>query len=258
MKDYSNLINLYEAIINELSDELVNRVAAKRDENAKKAWQEMIQQHGERKSIRKMLNAAAKKAANEILTKQRKERQQGIEHDPKDIEDLKVQREEIRRTSEDFLEEDARHDSGREHLNLRAKAAKSQEVAQQELAKANEHPNDELAPRRLLKYFQKTYVDKVNADNAQAAHLSIASKFPKNSQPARVLKFQPVNASLLDTLKSLENLITEMFNTGISGMMDAQPNPVVGAVSMAKQRKGTQKRGQLGYKYLKIRKATMN
>lgn len=257
MADYSNLINLYEEIINEISDELVNKVSAKRGENAQKAWQEMRQQHGEGGTIKKMLNAEAKKAANEILMKQRKERQQGMEHNPEDTEDLKVQRAEIKRTSEEFIEEDARHDSGREHFNLRAKAAKSQEVAQQELAKANEHPNDELAPRRLLKYFQKAYVDKVDADNAQAAHLSIASRFPKNSQPAQVLKFQSVNASLLDTLKSLENLITEMFNTGISGMMDAQPNPVVGAVSMTKQKKGKQKRGQLGYKYLKIRRATM-
>ena len=160
--------------------------------------------------------------------------------------------------SESILEGDARHDSGMEHLYLRGKAAQSQEKAQKALASANEHPNDELAPRRLLKYFQQAFADKTAADGAQQVHLSIASKHPITNKPAQILKFQPVNNSLLDTLKSLEFLITEM-NTGISGMMDAQPNPLVGGpVTITKQRKGKQKKGQLGYKYLKIRKATLN
>ena len=64
--------------------------------------------------------------------------------------------------------------------------------------------------------------------------------------------------NLLETLENIQTVLTEMINTGISGMMDAQPNPVVGAASMEKQKRGSQKRGQLGYKYLKIRKATMN
>lgn len=64
--------------------------------------------------------------------------------------------------------------------------------------------------------------------------------------------------NLLETLENIQTVLTEMINTGISGMMDAQPNPVVGATSMKKQKRGSQKRGQLGYKYLKIRKATMN
>lgn len=54
-----------------------------------------------------------------------------------------------------------------------------------------------------------------------------------------------------------EGLLNEEFSTGVSGMMDAQPNPVVGYTSIKKQRKGKQKRGQLGYKYIKIRPATL-
>lgn len=63
---------------------------------------------------------------------------------------------------------------------------------------------------------------------------------------------------IFDTAGKLQGLLTEMMDTGISGMMDAQPNPVAGASAIKKQRKGTQKRGQLGYKYVKIRTATMN
>ena len=165
MADYSNLILIYEEIINELSDELVNKVRQKRKENAEKAWQEMCRQHGEGKSINQMLLAAAKDRANELLCKQRNERKKGIEHDPEDTEDLQVQYKEIKRNN-DILKEDRERDVRKDLLN-------------------------------------------------------------------------------------------EM-NTGISGMMDTQPNPVVGGpVNITKQKKGKQKRGQLGYKYLKIRTASM-
>lgn len=120
-------------------------------------------------------------------------------------------------------------------------------------------PTDEFTLKRCNKEGEKTrdvgleaFTAKKEAEAAQNNFNNVSDKTPKEG---KIIPFK--HESLLDVFESLEFLVTEMINTGISGMMDAQPNPVVGGpVNITKQKKGKQKKGQLGYKYLKIRKAT--
>lgn len=266
MADYSNLILIYEEIINELSDELVNRVRQKRKENAEKAWQEMCRQHGEGKSINQMLLAAAKDRANELLCKQRNERKKGIKHDPEDTEDLQVQYKEIKRNN-DILKENREKDVRKDLFVAYQRVFDTAGELQKQLDKNNEeiksfkgkYPTDEFSVKRLNKEGEKTVEKAQNAFSAKKKAEATQNLFnqvsDKSQKEGKVIPFK--HESLLDVLESLEFLISEM-NTGISGMMDTQPNPVVGGpVNITKQKKGKQKRGQLGYKYLKIRTASM-
>lgn len=122
-------------------------------------------------------------------------------------------------------------------------------------------PTDEFSVKRFKKEGENTLHKAENAFMAKKGAEVAQNKFnnvsDKTKKEGRILQFNR-NESLLNVFEELEVLITEMINTGISGMMDAQPNPIVGASSMKRQKKGSQKRGQLGYKYIKIRKATMN
>ena len=159
MQDYYNLVELYEEIINELSDELVNKVRKARIEQAEAAeLPKRLETEGDIRQLNKLLQLHAKEEANRILTKQRDERKKGIEHNAEDTENLKVQREEIKRTK------------------------------------------------------------------------------------------QKLGESLLNTLEEL--------GTSIAAML-TPPIGLAGSVQPSKQKKGSQKKGQLGYKYLKIRKASM-
>ena len=59
------------------------------------------------------------------------------------------------------------------------------------------------------------------------------------------------------SLESFEPTLKDLYEeiaTGIAGMMDAQPNPVVGQVSFSKQNGHRQKKAQYDYKYRKMNK----
>ena len=249
--DYSNLINLYEEIINEISDELANKVAQKRKENEEKAWAEMKAQKGENKSINKMLLAAAQKAANEILMKQRQERKENKKHDPEDTEDLKVQRAEIKRNKE-ILKENREKDARRDLFVAYQRVFDTVGELNKQLKSNKEKmksPLDEFTTAKIKKdTLGKAKNAFIAGKDAEAAKATFDTVSDKSRKEGKLIPFK--GESLLDILEEI--------GTSIAAMMDVQPTPLVGATSMAKQKKGKQKRGQLGYKYLKIRKATMD
>ena len=120
-------------------------------------------------------------------------------------------------------------------------------------------PTDEFSKKRLRKVGEVTKNKALVAFNATKDAEDAQNIFnqvsDKRSKGGIVIPFK--HESLLNVFESLEELITEMINTSISGMM-TPPNDVVGREPIMKQRKGSQKNNDKRFtRRIKIRKASM-